>query len=412
MQAYKMRMASAKLAHLIEHFAVVVISGARQVGKSTLLAHHLPGWDTVVFDPVVDVGNARADPELFLANHPPPLILDEVQYCPEIVSTIKRLVDKDNRPGMYVLTGSQQWSVLKAISESLAGRAVFLDLEGFSLSESARNIPRRSWLERYLDDPEAFVLAEHPRHPISRTPYELLWRGALPKMDVLPEDLATDFFAAYLRTYIERDVRLLLDVDDWQQFGRFVQLAAALTAQEVNYRQLGRDIGVTPQTAKRWLALLTATFQWFDIPAYHGNTLKRISGKPKGYFADTGLACHLARITSPASVGGHPMAGALFETAVAAEIRKLQLPLSRRAALYHWRAHSGAEVDLLLERDGVLYPLEVKLARRPTRADTRGFQALRQHYPGCTIAPGLVLAPAERFEALSEHDYAAPWDMV
>lgn len=409
---YKSRLATSKLEALTGRFSVVVVSGARQVGKSTLLKHQFPHWDAVVFDPVVDVGNARSDPELFLQNHPIPLILDEIQYCPDVVPCIKRLVDNDKQPGMYILTGSQQWSVLKSVSESLAGRAVFLDLDGFSLSEIAENIPVSSWIERYLDDPVAFVEGDHSRQAVGKTPYEILWRGWLPEMDTLQAELVGDFFSAYLRTYVERDVRLMLDVDDWQQFGRFVQLAAALSAQEINFSQLGREIGVTPQTARRWLAVLKATFQWFEVPAYHGNTIKRISSKPKGYFADTGLACHMARITSPAALGGHPMVGSLFETAVISEVRKLIAPLSRKAAFHHWRIHSGSEVDLILERDGVLYPMEIKLTSRPSRKDTRGIQSLRQTYPDQKIAPGLVLAASERFEQISEHDYVVPWDLV
>jgi len=409
---FKSRVSSPKLATLVEHFAVVVVSGARQVGKSTLLKHQFPDWDTVVFDPVIDVGNARSDPELFLQNHPPPLILDEIQYCPELVSCIKRRVDRDKHPGMYILTGSQQWSVLKSISESLAGRAVFMDLTGFALSEIAENIPVSSWLEQYLDDPHQFVSARHSRHKTGRTPYEQLWRGSLPEADTLPQDLMEDFFAAYMRTYVERDVRMMLEVDDWQQFGRFVRLAAALTAQEVNFSQLGRNIGITPQTAKRWLAVLNATFQWNELPAYHGNTVKRISNKPKGYFCDTGFACHLNRITSPAALGGHPLTGALFETAVIQEVLKLRSPLSRKCAAYHWRLHSGSEVDLILERDGVLYPIEVKHSSRPSRKDTKGFTALRANYPSLTIAPGLVIAPCESFEKLSQDDYSIPWDLI
>jgi len=409
---YKGRLATSKLVALAEHFAVVVVSGARQVGKSTLLKHQFPDWDTVVFDPVVDVGNARADPELFLQNHPAPLVLDEIQYCPEVVPCIKRRVDDNKRPGMYILTGSQQWSVMKSISESLAGRAVFLDLDGFALSEVVENVPAVSWLDRYLADPCEFVASDNRRQRPGRTLYELLWRGRLPEMDTIPEALAGDFFSAYMRTYVERDVRVMLQVDDWQQFGRFVQLAATLTAQEVNYSQLGRDIGITPQTAKRWLAVLNATFQWSEVPAYHGNTLKRISSKPKGYFCDTGLACHLARITSATALGGHPMTGSLFETAVVREVHKLLTPLARKAEPYHWRVHSGSEVDLVLERDGVFYPIEIKLSSRPARKDTRGITALRQNYPGLDIAPGLVIAPVERFEQLSEHDYAVPWDLV
>jgi len=409
---YKDRLVSTKLTTLTKHFPVVVVSGARQVGKSTLLKHLFPTWDMVVFDPVIDVGNARTDPELFLQNHPSPLILDEIQYCPEVVSCIKRIVDLDKHSGMYLLTGSQQWSVLNSISESLAGRAVFLDLEGFALSEISEHISSPSWLARYLDDPNSFVKAPQETQALPQTPYELLWRGMLPEMNTLPAELSGDFFSAYLRTYIERDVRLMLDIDDWQQFGRFVQLAAALTAQEINYSQIGREIGVTPQTARRWLSILEATFQWFEIPAWHGNTIKRISSKPKGYFSDTGLACHLARITSCDALGGHPATGSLFETAVISEIRKLMTPMSRKAALYHWRIHSGSEVDLIMERDGILYPIEVKLTSRPTRKDARGIRALRENYPDKTIAPGLVIAPAEQLEQLSETEYTLPWNLI
>ncbi len=396
----------------MSHFSVVVVSGARQVGKSTLLKHQFPKWNRVVFDPVIDVGNARSDPELFLNNNPAPLILDEIQYCPEVVPCIKRRVDEDKRPGLYIFTGSQQWAVVKSIAESLAGRAVFLDLEGFSLAELCESTARESWLARYLDAPFEFVKEAHPRLAVQGTLYERLWRGWLPEMNSLPEDLGEDFFAAYMRTYVERDARLMLEVDDWQQFGRFAQLAAALTAQEVNYSHLGRDIGITPQSAKRWLAVLKATFQWHETPAYHGNTIRRLSAKPKGYFADTGLACHLTRISSPRALGGHPLIGALFETCVASEIRKLMTPLSRKANLYHWRLHSGSEVDFLLERDNVLYPIEVKLGSRPSKMDARGFQALRECYPQKTIAPGLVIAPVEKFEQLTQWDYAAPWDLA
>ena len=409
---YKQRTCANRLERMVEHFSAVVLSGARQVGKSTLLKHQFPDWDTVVFDPVIDVGNARLDPELFLRNHPPPLILDEIQYCPELVPCLKRLLDQDKRPGLYILTGSQQWAVMKAISESLAGRAVFLDLEGFSLSEICEQTPSASWLERYLADPFAFLHGPNTRLPTGKTLYEQVWHGWLPETDQLPEDLIETFFSAYMRTYIERDVRLLLQVDDWQQFGRFVQMVAALTAQEINFSQLGREIGVTPQTAKRWLAALKATFQWHEVAAYHGNSLKRISLKSKGYFADTGFACHLSRLSSPRALAGHPLFGALFETAVGAEIRKMMIPLAAKPQLYHWRAHSGAEVDIILERDGVLYPLEIKAKTRPSRKDTRGLSAFREHYPRQKIAPGLVVGPTEAVEQLTDNDYSTPWDLA
>jgi predicted AAA+ superfamily ATPase len=408
---YKTRALAAKLLSLTEHFPVVVVSGARQVGKSTLIERHFPEWERVVFDPVVDIGNARADPELFLRNHPAPLVLDEIQYCPELVPSLKRIVDADKRPGRYILTGSQQWSVLQSVAESLAGRAVFIDLEGFSLGEIARILPNANWLERYLDAPEAFLASKPERLPLRRTVNELLWRGWLPEADALPERVLPDFHAAYLRTYIERDVRLMLDAGDWQQFGRFVQLLAALTAQEVNHSHLGREIGVTPQTAKRWLSVLKATFQWHELPAWHGNMLKRISLRPKGYFADTGLACHLQSISSARTLSGHPLGGALFESAVTAEIRKRIAPMSMRPKLYHWRLHSGCEVDLILEHDGRLHPIEIKLNSRPKRKDARGLRTFREGHAGKPVAPGLIIAPVEAVEQITEDEYVVPWDL-
>lgn len=413
---YKSRILAAKLRRMVGQFPVVVVSGARQVGKSTLLKHELPDWQAVVFDPVTDVGNARQDPDLFLDNHRSPLILDEIQFVPELVAAIKRRVDRSDtrsagrKAGMYVLTGSQQWSVLKSASESLAGRAVFLDLEGFSLAEITRAGIDDHWLKRYLESPEEFVASSPARLPVERTLYEQLWRGFLPEADSLESDWIGEFYRAYLRTYIERDVRLLSDVSDWQQFGRFVQLTAALTAQEVNRSQLGRELGITPQTAQRWLAMLRATFQWFEAPAYHGNAIKRISAKSKGYMTDTGLACTLQSISSPQTLSGHPLAGALFESAVAGEIRKLAGTLATPPNLYHWRTYAGGEVDLVLERDGVFYPIEIKLTSHPSRKDTRGIEAFRSTYPKLNIATGLVIAPVEHIERLSERVYTLPWD--
>lgn len=408
---YKPRELEDKLMRMVSGFPVTVLSGARQVGKSTLLAHCLPEWDSVVFDPAIDVGNARQDPELFLQNHVAPLILDEIQYAPEVVGVLKRRVDLDRKNGQYVLTGSQQWSVMKSVSESLAGRAMFLDLEGFCLAELAEEVTEEHWLKRYLEDPLAFVAAKPARLALPQTVFEQLWRGSLPEAQELEAEWVSEFYSAYLRTYVERDIRLLADVSDWQQFGRFVQLLAALTAQEINFSQLSREIGITPQTSQRWLAMLKATFQWYEIPAYDGNTIKRISKKPKGYIADTGLACSLQMLSSPKTLSGHPLTGPLFESAVMAEIRKLSQTLSSPPGLYHWRSHGGAEVDILLERDGRFFPIEVKLASRVSRADTRGIQAFRKTYPTLDVAPGLVICPCEQVQRLNDTDHAIPWDL-
>jgi predicted AAA+ superfamily ATPase len=410
---YQKRALTDRLKDLAGYFPVVVLSGARQVGKSTLLANAFPSWQIVTFDPAQDIGNARQDPDLFLDAHPAPLILDEIQYAPELVPAIKRRVDKTKKPGQYILTGSQQWAVLQTANESLAGRAVFLELEGFSLAEITNQ--QSTWLARYLDDPDEFVQTstkQTKRLQLQQTLYELLFRGAMPEATRMPEALLRAYHDSYVTTYIERDVRLLSEVADRQQFGQFVQLAAALSAQEINHTQMGRELGVVYKTAQNWLRILRDTFQWIEVPAYSNNAVKRISGKPKGYFADTGLACALQRISSPLALAGHPHTGALFESAVCAEIRKQMALMPAPPRLYHWRSYGGAEVDLLLERDGVFYPIEVKLHSRPTRKDTRGITAFRQAHPQLKIAKGLVIAPTDSLLPLSDDDWAMPWDTI
>lgn len=227
----------------------------------------------------------------------------------------------------------------------------------------------------------------------------------------LPLNLLPDFHRAYQNTYIERDIRQIADISDLQLFSRFFRLCAALTAQEINHSELGRELGITPQTAGRWLDLLKATFQWSEIPAYSGNTLKRISNKSKGYISDTGLACWAQAISSPEVIPSHPLWGALFETAVVNEIRKQCRFMATPPHLYHWRSHGGAEVDLLLEWNGKIFPIEIKANSRPSRKDTRSLQSFRKTYPQLLIENGLVLAPSESSAKLSDQDYCLPWDL-
>ncbi|MBI1909127.1 MAG: ATP-binding protein [Deltaproteobacteria bacterium] len=407
---YIVRQLEGRLETLFQHFPVVVVSGARQVGKSTLLEHCFPKLPRVVFDPVIDIENARQDPDLFLANRKPPVILDEVQYVPELAGAIKRLLEKNRLPGQYLLTGSQQWSVMKVLSESLAGRAAFLDLEGFNLPEIG-GIPQKGWLPKWLEQKDE----EHPsfdRVILKRSLFEQLWRGFLPEAQFLPLSLLPDFHGAYQRTYVERDIRQMAEITDLQLFGRFFRLCGALTAQEINTSQLGRELGVTPQTASRWVGLLKATFQWFEIPAFSGNAVKKTSLKPKGYISDTGMTCFSQAISSPEAIAGHPLWGALFETAVIGEIRKQCRLLGTAPVLYHWRSHSGAEADLILEWNGKVFPVEIKAKSNPGRADLRGLNAFRKTYPHLNIQPGLVLAPVERFFQLSDRDYCMPWDAL
>lgn len=408
---YKNRLLEDKLKKLGEYFPVVVLTGARQVGKTTLLKHLDMAKSIYTFDPLVDIGGARGDPDLFLSNVEIPAIFDEIQFAPQLLSAIKRKVDVTKDPGQYWLTGSQQWGVLKNVAESLAGRAAIVSLLPMSLGE--RFGSPSQWVANFLENPDVFLANKHVcvEHASASTT-KLLWQGGYPGLLEISDDLLADAFASYLHTYVERDLRLIGDVSDWQEFTRFVQLLANLTAQEINYSQLGREIGINPQTAKQWLRLLMATYQWIEIPPFSGNTIKRISGKSKGYFIDTGFACYLMHINSQESLLGHPRLGALFETFVVLDICKQLAIFSGKPELHHWRAHSGAEVDLIIEINNRYFPIEIKYKSHPTKSDTSGIEAFRSHYPHLPIGPGLVIAPVESIFPLTHDCFVVPFDLA
>ncbi|EKD74668.1 MAG: hypothetical protein ACD_44C00366G0006 [uncultured bacterium] len=389
---------------------VIVLTGARQVGKSTLLKHLLPQTELIVFDPLMDSGNARQDPELFLDQLKLPVILDEIQYVPELLPVIKRRVDLSKKPGEYWLTGSQNLNVLKNVSESLAGRAALLSLYPMNFSE--RYDDASAWIPRFFQDPTTFLTQPVKKSNTTNTLTSVIWKGGYPGLIPLAEELYVDVLGSYFSTYIERDLRLISEISDFQDFSRFVQLLANLTAQEINFSELGREVGIAPKTAQRWLNILNSTYQWIELPAYSGNTLKRISEKHKGYFIDTGMACYLMHISTPQAVLGHPKLGALFETYVVNNILT-QLPLLRgKPAVYHWRTHSGAEVDLLIEMDNIYYPIEIKCKTRPSRADISGIKALRETYPNLNFAPALIICAVNQIQDLGNDCYAVPFDML
>ena len=410
---YTERSITNRLKKLLEHFPVVVISGARQVGKSTLLQNVFKEYEYVTFDPVIDIENARKDPELFLRNKEKPLILDEIQYSPEVIPIIKRYVDIHKTPGQFIITGSQQWEMLKGISESLAGRAVFLDLYPFSLQELSKNQQNTdSWLARWLNDPDNFFQYKNNRVESDTMLFQNIWTGFFPKAKQIPIQLVPDYYSAYIRTYVERDVRMMVEISNYNHFGTFIQLLAALSAQEINYSEIGRDIGITPQTAKRWIQVLSHTFLWYDIPAFSGNTIKRISNKPKGYLLDTGLICNLHSISTYSALGGHPLWGAIFETAVVIQLLKMISLMSPAPNIYHWRNHSGAEVDIILEYNGKYYPIEIKANSMPKKKDCSGIKSFNNTYSNLNIMHGLVIAPVDNIYPLSDTVHCIPWDLV
>jgi predicted AAA+ superfamily ATPase len=391
-----------------QHFKVILLLGARQTGKSTLLKHLLPQAKMIVFDPIQDLYDARKDPDQFLDSFPAPLILDEVQFAPELVAALKRRVDQSDQMGQYFLTGSQNFSMLKTISESMAGRVAIIHLDPFTPLEMAGMGEQKGWLHTYLSDPHDFIRSAHPTIPRLPPLNEFLFRGTYPRATLLPLFELETFFLSYVQTYVERDVRLVENIENLTLFGDFLRLAATSTAQEINASHLGRELGLSPQTARKWLNLLLYTYQWVEVMPYHGNTTKRLSDKRKGYFKDTGMACHLMRIHSPDALVSSLKMGALFETWVVNYIQE-QFAFTPLANCYHWRSHGGAEVDLILERDGAFYPIEIKCKSRATKADASSLHAFRQTYAGKKIMPGLVIHGGEESYLIDQETFALSW---
>jgi len=407
---YKHRLIEKKLRELFLYYPVVAVLGARQVGKSTLVEHVFQDkLRTVVFDPVVDIGNARQDPDFFLQNTETPVFLDEIQYAPELLGSIKRRVDAVGKNSLFVLSGSQNLSVLRDISESLAGRVALLHLWPMCRREILED-QEPGFLEQWLTGDEIIPPTGSTRkiEPV----YPQIWRGGYPKIMSLPDHLTPGYWQSYMQTYIERDVRTVANIGTLQSFGRFIGLLAALTSQEVNYNQIGRELGIDRKTAQAWTEIAEATYQWISIPAFSRNPVKKIAGKRKGLFTDTGFACFLQKISEPEVIGSHPMQGQLFETFACMEIIKNLQHLPMAPNVYHFRSYYGAEVDLILELNGTLFPIEIKAKSNPDRKDILGFAALRDCFPHERIHNGLLVCSIEEPRKLSDTVLAVPWSVL
>ena len=390
-------------------FKIVLVSGARQVGKSTLLSHVFPEIKTIVFDPVQDLYGARSDPDQFLETFGTPLILDEVQYVPELFPALKRRVDRSPANGQYLLTGSQNLSVMREVSESLAGRVGILRLDGLTPAESEGLAQSKSWLQSYLENPE-LSSKNIQTLDIRQSLAEYLWRGQLPALALFEKEDIPAYLGSYIQTYVERDIRVMGNLPDLAQFGQFLRLCGALTGQEIFQSQLGRELGINPKTARNWLNLLAWSYQWMELPAYSGNAIKKLSAKPKGHLQDSGLACYLNAIPSPESLLCSPAFGNIFESWGVGWIHRQIQRLPLAPAIYHWRTKNGAEVDVILDYGGKLFPIEFKASTQLSKHDARGIQAFRKTYSNAVS--GVVVYGGTEPYRISEHAIAIPWRAI
>lgn len=350
---------------LLKQYPVVAVTGPRQSGKTTLVRHACPDKPYVLLEDLDTRQFAQDDPRGFLGQFPDGAIFDEVQRCPDLLSYLQGIVDSDRRSGLFVLTGSQQFALRSGISQTLAGRVALLPLLPFSLQAL---------------DGAGLVPESLP---------ELLWKGCYPPLYDRGYDPGA-WCGNYVRTYIERDVRQLINVRDLSTFQRFLRLCAGRSGQLVNLSSLAGDCGITHNTAKAWLAVLEASYIIHMLQPHHRNFNKRLVKTPKLYFLDTGLAAWLLGIQEPGQLALHPLYGALFETWVVGECLKVRWHRALETNLYFWRDRSGHEVDLLVDQGQQILPVEIK-SGQTVAADFFGSLKRWQELAGEAAKPAVLV---------------------
>lgn len=402
---YIKRHAENTVEQLSKMFGAVLVAGPRQVGKTTMLDKLTGDINKVTLDDPIIRAGAEEESGTFFKDNPPPVFVDEIQKAPALFEQIKMLLDRDRKKGQFFMCGSQQFKMMKGVSESLAGRIGLVTLLGLSLRESCKV----SCDAPFIPTTEYYTVRKQDLSDVSYSEvWRIIHRGSMPELTENPDFDWQMFYGAYVRTYIDRDVRELSEIGDTVKFTKFMVAAAASTAQLLNLASLARDVGISQPTAERWLSILVASNIVYLLQPYSNNIVKRAIKTPKLYFLDTGLAAYLTKWNTPDVLKNGAMAGAFFETFVISEIIKsyynkgiLELPL------YFYRDKDMREIDLLIEDSGTLYPLEMKKHADPSKKDIDAFSVLDK-IPGVKRGPGGVICLYDKLITLQGEDKIIP----
>ena len=391
-----------------KEYPVVLLSGPRQVGKTTMLKKLMEGTERnyVSLDDLQERELARTDPELFLQLHKPPILIDEVQYAPELFPYIKIIVDKEQKKGDFWLTGSQVFSLMRGVQESLAGRVALLSLSSLSQAEAYGGEE-----EMFTLDTESLLSRKKGRKLADAEEiFKRIFKGSMPA--IVSGDITSTgiFYNSYLSTYIERDVKSLSDAIDSLKFFRFITALAARCSQMLNVSELARDAELNQKQVKDWLGILETLGIIFYLYPYSNNLLKRLVRTPKVYFYDTGLVAYLTKWSSPETLASGAMSGAILENYVVSEIRKSYLNNGKEAFIYYYRDKDAKEIDLVLEQDGELHPIEIKKSSNPASEILRVFPVLDKS--SLKRGKGAVICLKEDLSAFNKDNYIVPVWMI
>lgn len=394
------------VSQLTKEYPVVLLTGPRQVGKTTMLKKLMENTNRgyVSLDDLNARNLAKSDPELFLQLHKPPILIDEVQYAPELFTYIKIHVDKNQNPGDFWLTGSQVFKLMRGVQESLAGRVAVLSMTTLSQAE----ISNRD-MTPFVVDLEALSKRERitaDTHGI----FDRIFKGSMPAIVSGANTNSQIFYSSYLSTYIERDVKELVESIDSLKFLRFMTAVAARCGQMLNVAEVARDADINQQQAKAWLNVLETLGIIFYLHPYSNNLLKRLVKTPKLYFYDTGLVCYLTKWSSTETLESGAMNGAILENYVVSEIAKTYLNCGQEPFMYYYRDKDAKEIDIVLEHDGVLNPIEIKKTSNPGTELTKVFSLLDK--ASVPRDKGAIICMKPSLGAIDRDNYIVPVWMI
>lgn len=398
-----------KFTHMCTFFKVILVTGARQVGKTTMMKHLCEGQNRtyVTLDNKLARELAQSDPVLFFQTYKPPILIDEVQYAPELFGQIKLLCDESEEPGRFWLTGSQQYKMIKRVRETLAGRVSILNLYSLSQTEKLGIVfPNNlDFTLPCLQDRQKLV----PKNDVINV-FEHIWRGGMPQVLNADAEQMQEYYNSYINTFLMRDVAELGGITDSLRFGKFLTACAALIGEQVNYKTLAQTAGISEPTAKEWLQLLEGLSIVYLLQPYANNALKRLTKTPKLYYCDTGLAAHLSMWLTRETLMKGAVSGHFYENYVVAELLKNYSYAPIKSKLTYYRDSNSKEIDIFIEENNFIHPIEIKKSASPDRREIKKFTVLEK--TSTQVGAGGIICMCEEVVPIDVNNSFIPCNLI